>query len=71
MTGVGSDKGISMSGRFKNAFSHKDVNVHFVGAWYVTFALLLHITDEQVLGTQFRPLGLYVEHTCYLAQLMG
>jgi len=26
---------ISMAERFKNAFSYKDVTVHFVGAWYV------------------------------------
>jgi len=29
---VGSQKKISMADRFKNAFSHKGVRVHFVGA---------------------------------------
>jgi hypothetical protein len=26
---------MSMADRFKNAFSHKGVKVHFVGAWYM------------------------------------
>jgi len=38
-TQVGSQKTISMADRFKNAFSHKAVRVHFVGAWYVILAL--------------------------------
>jgi len=35
-TQVGSDERMSMAERFKGAFSHKDVKVHFVGAWSAT-----------------------------------
>jgi hypothetical protein len=31
---------MSMTERFKKAFSYKDVTVHFVGAWYVVLKLL-------------------------------
>lgn len=33
VTGVGSHEETSMAERFKKAFSHKNVKVHFVGAW--------------------------------------
>ena len=35
---------ISMAKRFKNTFSHKDVKVHFVGAWYMILSLLVRIS---------------------------
>jgi uncharacterized protein (DUF2235 family) len=39
-TEVGSDEvRLSMAERFKSAFSHPDVKVHFVGAWYALFTL--------------------------------
>jgi hypothetical protein len=37
--GSPTDKKVSMAERFKEAFSHKNVVVHFVGAWY---ARLVH-----------------------------
>ena len=48
-TQVGSQKAISMADRFKNAFSHKGVKVHFVGAWYANQPqlILLVITKAQ------------------------
>ena len=36
---IGSQTKISMADRFKNAFSHKGVRVHFVGAWCAISAL--------------------------------
>lgn len=36
-TQVGSNEKMSMAERFKGAFSHPDVKVHFVGAWSATF----------------------------------
>jgi len=39
-TQVGSDEKMSIAERFKGAFSHKDVKVHFVGAWSATFPLV-------------------------------
>jgi hypothetical protein len=33
------DDGLSMADRFKSVFSHPDVKVHFVGAWYVLAVL--------------------------------
>lgn len=60
---VGSQEKMSMAARFKSAFSHKDVKVHFVGAWYVHIDLLntfMLITS----GILFRPLGLHVESAC-------
>lgn len=35
---------VSMAQRFKNAFSHKVVKVHFVGAWCVMFCLYARIS---------------------------
>ncbi len=35
---------MSMAKRFKSAFSHKDVKVHFVGAWYMILSLLVWIS---------------------------
>ncbi len=35
---------MSMAKRFKSAFSHKDVKVHFVGAWYMMLSLLFWIS---------------------------
>jgi len=35
---------ISMAERFKSTFSHKDVKVHFVGAWYMILSLLVRIS---------------------------
>lgn len=69
-TEVGSQEPMSMAERFKKAFSHKDVRVHFVGAWYVIFSLPYSV-NYQVLGTPFRPLVLPVENECYHGQLMG
>ncbi len=40
VTEVGSDETMSMAERFKSAFSHNDVKVHFVGAWSATFPLV-------------------------------
>ena len=42
-TEVGSQVKMTMADRFKNAFSHKDVKVHFVGAWYVIFVISVWI----------------------------
>ncbi len=33
--GFNTEPTMSAADRFKNAFSYKDVKVHFVGAWYV------------------------------------
>ena len=33
-----------MADRFKNVFSHEDVKVHLVGAWYVMVALPLYLS---------------------------
>jgi hypothetical protein len=35
---------VSMAQRFKNAFSHKAVKVHFVGVWCVMFCLYARIS---------------------------
>ena len=35
---------MSMAKRFKSAFSHKDVKVHFVGAWYMILSLPFRIS---------------------------
>ena len=41
---VDSSGEMSMAKRFKSAFSHKDVKVHFVGAWYTVLSLLVWIS---------------------------
>lgn len=63
------DKG--MATHFKSAFSHPDVTVHFVGAWYIIPLLLFSIYGNQGLGTRFLLLGLFVKKRCYLGLLKG
>jgi hypothetical protein len=60
----------SMVERFKKAFSHKDVTVHFVGAWYVMLNLLFctPYVDDGISGILFRLLELRVARACSLGQ---
>lgn len=50
---------MSSAERFKNAFSYKDVKVHFVGAWYVVFILAISacLRNFKLSGTLFLQLG--------------
>jgi len=61
---VGSQKKISMADRFKNAFSHKGVRVHFVGAWCVISALPPNLCLRMGSGIRYHPSGLYVGARC-------
>jgi hypothetical protein len=64
------EPGQTVAGRFKSAFSHKDVKVHFVGAWYAFSSFLDLCADTQAAGTPFHPSELCVEKKCFLGRLM-
>jgi len=58
-----------MAERFKRAFSHKNVKVHFVGAWYVIFYLDCVKIHDEFPGTRCHQLALHVERICFPGRL--
>ncbi|KAF8907888.1 quinon protein alcohol dehydrogenase-like superfamily [Gymnopilus junonius] len=65
-TQVGSQKEMSMAERFKSAFCHKDVKVHFVGAWDTVSSIGLvrgkHMLPRTVDG---------MTHVCYFRHALA
>ena len=71
-TGARSNKPVTKAERFKKAFSHEGVKVHFVGVWCVMLVLPLRYSMlTTTLGILFHLLALCVESTCSPGQSMG
>ena len=41
MDKAGTSEKTTMAARFKSAFCHEDVKVHFVGAWYAFISIMM------------------------------